>query len=130
MASNPSETFHRLLLKWEQELSLSNCPLLITKIPLSPQCKNYKLKFECIAIDIFWYPIDDNTHRNWYDVRIITENIAESFIGTLEEFGRDMEIFKNILILADITTNSESASTTKPKKRKSVENDIILEIAI
>ena len=75
---------------------------------LAKDCKKSRVIRGDIVIDIHWYPIDKETHRDWYDIKISSVNNEAKFIGSTEELNEYKELFLEILVLADITTKSKA----------------------
>ena len=99
---NPSDTFHGLLDEFSKGSIVS---VFVKHHTIGPDCKKVRIICEHIVIDMYYYPIDEKTNRDWYDVHISSVKEDAHFIGSLNEFGKHIETFKKILSLACISIN-------------------------
>ncbi len=99
----PSATFKQLLKEWIQSY-IDSESFEKACYNLSDNCQKVRVVAKTIIIDIHWYPLDEHTHRNWYDVSINSIKNEAHFVGSSNELGDD---FRTIIGLTDITANSE-----------------------
>ena len=97
----PSETFCRLLEEWYQTDNQ-----IIKRTIDGHQYKKTRVVKGTVVVDIFWYPLTDIMHRDWYDISISSINGDAKFIGSLNEFGNYAQIFGEILWLGGVTSTS------------------------
>jgi hypothetical protein len=103
--TKPTTIFHELIEQFAEKWDASGLAGKDDDV-LCTDCNKTRLVAGTIILDIFWYPLSNELHRNWYTVKINSINNSARFIGKTEEFGKSMDIFQNILIIADITTKS------------------------
>lgn len=103
LADQPSKSFLQLLDEWSLDKGSIN-----KRTITNPGYNKTRIVKGTTVIDILWYPINDMTHRNWYDVTINNMTNNGTFIGSIEELDRHIQTFKEILYLSEITTKSTS----------------------
>jgi hypothetical protein len=102
MSDKPSDTFCQLLTDFDEDQQFRY------HYVLGPDCRKVRcVSSNCIVIDLHWYPLNNQTHRDWYDITISSIKDVAHFTGSLEEFGPVKELLSQILRDANITILSK-----------------------
>lgn len=100
----PDQTFHNLINQFDRAAN-DDYVSGISKYELGPDCKKVRLVAGTVVIDIYWYPLSEKEHRDWYDVTISSVKESAHFTGKLDEFGESKKIFEEILATGNIKSS-------------------------